>query len=638
MKRLLSLLTVFLLLSSCKGEVRLEKIARNVAKNGFERSGIELYQGSCFLHGLAEYIIATEDAELQKQLFETLEAFQRGDLRGQGSLISYSIGGTASALMSFKGKEEYKQKTLSVADSMFRNQPRNRDGVMVPPWKSASLKDDGIFMDLIFAATPFLLYSGQIAGNEEWTDYAAFGALRTFNALRDSETGLVHQARGVMRLASGEISQDNWSRGNGWGAVALAVLMRDLPKDNRYYPEVIELCSDYFRAVLRYQDEDGLWHQEMSWSDSWQEVSGSALLLYGIGAAIEEGILPLSAKSDFIRGIRGLLAYTDSNGNIASVCGGCLAPGDASKATYAHQASLWNERHAFGPVMLALSAAMRLGIHSVRAELGSKMADRRPACVVRHVEQRKDDIAWENDWTAYRIYSQKSPVEKIGSGIDYWAKTVDYPILDKWYATNSAGGSYHKDQGEGCDFYVVGKNRGLGGNGVWVADSLFVSAPYQDWKFNQEGPEKISFTVSYPPFKAGEEIVSQTSTISCVIGSPFTCIETTLTSPSGNDLCLAAGLTTFGNGAIFRQDNGLLWLHEVIEDTNLHSFILTDPERQAEFLSFGADRLMLMNVHSGEPVRYYISAQSDLSSRFGDWIRLMNGSSWAETEKIFENE
>ena len=66
--------------------------------------------------------------------------------------------------------------------------------------------------------------------------------------------------------------------------------------------------------------------------------------------------------------------------------------------------------------------------------------------------------------------------------------------------------------------------------------------------------------------------------------------------------------------------------------------MLTDPERQAEFLSFGADRLMLMNVHSGEPVRYYISAQSDLSSRFGDWIRLMNGSSWAETEKIFENE
>ena len=51
------------------------------------------------------------------------------------------------------------------------------------------------------------------------------------------------------RLVAGQISQDCWSRGNGWGAMALGALMRDLPKDNQHYPEVCELAQDFFQAV-----------------------------------------------------------------------------------------------------------------------------------------------------------------------------------------------------------------------------------------------------------------------------------------------------------------------------------------------------------------------------------------------------
>jgi rhamnogalacturonyl hydrolase YesR len=639
MKLPLHILTLLLsLTASCSGEVRLSTIAGKVAEKGIDNSGIELYQGSCFLHGLAEYSLAAGDRKLEKQLTDVLDKFQNGELRGKGSLISYSIGGSASALMALNGRDYYSGKVKEVADSMFRTQPRNCEGVMVPPWRSASIRPDGMFVDLIFAITPYLLYSGLLDGNTEWIDYSAWIALKTFEVLRDNENGLIHQARGVLRLGEGEISQDNWSRGNGWGSVALAALMKDLPAENRYYNDVRALCADYYSAVLRFQDEDGLWHQEMSRPDSWQEVSGSALLLYGIGTCIQTGILPETCRDFFIKGLQGLLAYVDADGNIASVCGGCLAPGNSSKDTYASQASFWNEKHSFGPVLLALSAARRLGIRSVQADLGSKTADRRPACVVRHVEARKDDIAWENDWTAYRIYSLKSPVNKIGSGIDYWAKTVDYPILDKWYAANSAGGSYHDNQGEGCDFYVVGKNRGLGGNGVWKDGILCSAMPYQDWKINEESPERISFTVSYPPYAAGVDTIRQASTVSCILGSPFTCIETTVTSDSGDDVTVAAGLTTFGDAKVFSEADGRLWLHEMTEGVDLHSVLIADPSRMARREEFGADRLLLMDVHSGETVRYYISANSNLSSRMSEWNNIIKESTWDKIEKQYGND
>lgn len=631
------MIPILLLVSACSDEVRLSTVADRVAKVGYHCSGLELYQGSCYLHGLAEYSLATGDRKLTNRLISTLDRFQSGELTGKGSLISYSIGGTATALMALHGWESYAQIVKEVADSMFRTQPRNNEGVMVPPWRSHMLRPGGMFVDLIFAETPYLLYSGLLSGNLEWIDYSAWLALKTFEVLRDADNGLIHQARGVKLLAEGEVSQDNWSRGNGWGTVALAALMKDLPADNRYYEDVRALCADYFSAVLRFQDADGLWHQEMSRQDNWQEVSGSALLLYGIGTCIQTGVLPESYKKEFVKGIQGLLAYIDEDGNIASVCGGCLAPDDASKDTYSIQASLWNEKHAFGPVLLALSAARNLGIRSVRAELGSKTADRRPACSVRHVEARKDDIAWENDWAAYRIYSLKSPVEEIGSGIDYWAKTVDYPILDKWYAANSAGGSYHSNQGEGCDFYVVGKNRGVGGNGVWGDGRLYASAPYQDWKFNVDTPERISFTVSYPPFSAGRDTVWQTSTISCILGCPFTCVETTVTTSSGDDLTLAAGLTTFGNANDYQKGDGMIWLLEKTSGVYLYSVLVTDPSRGARRVESGPDDLLLMDIHSGETVRYYFSSMSDMSSRIVEWRQIIMESTWETIEKQYGN-
>ena len=82
----------------------------------------------------------------------------------------------------------------------------------------------------------------------------------------------------------------------------------------------------------------------------------------------------------------------------------------------------------------------------------------------RFVRERHDDFAWENDLVAHRVYGpdletyKKDPL--VSSGVDVWVKRVPRLIANDWYLT----GDYHRDLGEGADFYSVGKSRGCGGS------------------------------------------------------------------------------------------------------------------------------------------------------------------------------
>jgi len=80
----------------------------------------------------------------------------------------------------------------------------------------------------------------------------------------------------------------------------------------------------------------------------------------------------------------------------------------------------------------------------------------------RFVRERHDDFAWENDLVAHRVYGtdletyKKDPL--VSSGVDVWVKRVPKLIANDWYLT----GDYHRDLGEGADFYSVAKSRGCG--------------------------------------------------------------------------------------------------------------------------------------------------------------------------------
>tara|TARA_A200000159_G_scaffold161456_2_gene183444 strand:- start:3798 stop:4106 length:309 start_codon:yes stop_codon:yes gene_type:complete len=69
----------------------------------------------------------------------------------------------------------------------------------------------------------------------------------------------------------------------------------------------------------------------------------------------------------------------------------------------------------------------------------------------RHVPERLDDFAFENDKVAFRLYGPALQASAENNGTDCWLKRVDYPIIDKWYQRHAQGKSYHEDTGEGYD-------------------------------------------------------------------------------------------------------------------------------------------------------------------------------------------
>jgi unsaturated rhamnogalacturonyl hydrolase len=152
--------------------------------------------------------------------------------------------------------------------------------------------------------------------------------------------------------------------GNGWAALSWAGLVGHLPDHDPRRPEADRLFREFMAAVVRYQDSDGMWRQEMTLHEerSYPETSGTGLLLFAMGVGIERGVLDASYRKHFLRGLRASLSYIEPDGSVSHTCRGTLCPGDGSIEAYLQRDFVMNDPHAFGPAVLALVQAHRIGI------------------------------------------------------------------------------------------------------------------------------------------------------------------------------------------------------------------------------------------------------------------------------------
>lgn len=652
-------------------KVNLYDLALKVSEKGWESINYGDYKYSCMQHALVDLALATGNKEDLKRIEENLLPFAVGKHYSFNNFISYDYGGSAAAWLAYKGVNSLKPQVKAGAADSWKNQYRSKEGIITadfrrqikgtPDYRGQPQYTNPVFIDVAFATTPFYLYAGLAEKNQEYIDFSVFEILKLWEILQDKESGLFHQAREVGgRLAPGEVTKDNWSRGNGWGSMAFTALMRDLPRNHKDRAKVRKIAKGFYLACLKYQDENGLWHQEMTDHSSYVETSGSALVLAGIGAAIETGVISRKYIPAFEKGLKALLAYVEEDGSVGHTCCGNLAPGDGSKEAYKIRHFYFNEPHAFGPVVFALSQALRLGIKEVTLDqpLGYANAADKPRTYVRFITERKEDIAWENDLAAFRVYSRLIP-NKNASGVDYWTKSVDYSIIDKWYSHSANGKSYHTDYGEGCDFYVVGNNRGLGGSGIYADGKLYASQNYANYRILRNDPDHIEFILSYQPYEVAGKTVCSSKKIEMVLGTPFYKVTETVETEDGSDVLLAVGLTTHGDVKVrVDKKKGLLGVSETfpiekgsivslnndpaVTSTTIYSSVFADPSKVHDMIKEGADELVLIKARSGESVVYYVGAgwsEQMYQSRFRCtpqyWNEKVLGTSWQELNTLY---
>jgi Predicted unsaturated glucuronyl hydrolase involved in regulation of bacterial surface properties, and related proteins len=321
------------------------------------------YTGIVSLHGLGRLGLFLKERSGDVSVLEKARThygpFLRGEEKFKCNFPNYHIGGNGAAYLWWKGElTEESEKFAYYVDELMTKAPRDRNGICCHP---RAPQEEMIWIDVAFAVTPFLLFCGLKMNRPDCIDEAWAQTRKMVATLRVAETGLVNQAinfRGV-----GHRSADHWSRGNGWAMLALAELVQFFPETHPERPAVVKMYLDFIEACMKARDEvTGLWHQEMTAPESYIETSGSGLILYGIGAGLELGLLGETHREAFETGLRSLLSYIALDGSVHHTCVGCLSPGQGTREDYIGHPHRLNDCHAFGPLVLAFGQAARLGV------------------------------------------------------------------------------------------------------------------------------------------------------------------------------------------------------------------------------------------------------------------------------------
>ncbi len=239
-----------------------------------------------------------------------------------------------------------------------------------------------------------------------------------------------------------------------------------------------------------------------------------------------------------------------------------------------------------------------------------------PLTYARYVPERFDDFAWENDRIAFRIYGAALGSRPDNAyGTDVWSKRTGQLIINRWYQQND----YHKDNGEGLDYYKVGLTLGAGDLGVFVNDSIGYIHNYRSWEILDNGPLRSAFRVKYDPYTFREITVTMTKTISLDAGAQLSRMEVEVVHTAAGPLPLVAGI-------ILREEPGVLLLDE-----------------QKGILGYWEPRhgndgtLGIGCVFPSAPVsmsRQYGHGLAKLGVRSGDRVEYYTGAAWDKAGRI----
>lgn len=284
-------------------------------------------------------------------------------------------------------------------------------------------------------------------------------------------------------------------------------------------------------------------------------------------------------------------------------------------------------------LMLVLLAAPAVGQEHKPMQPATADEQKARAAVV-IADYRFDDLLWENDRIAYRIYGRalQTAEPPSSSGIDAWGKRVRWPFMDRQLRT----GDQHADHGEGIDFYNVGTGRGIGGLGIWYDNKLWTSRNYVRPKIMRSGPEVADFSVEYDPWPVDTlRTVRESRRFTLPAGTNFTRMTSTIASNINGEMIVGIGISKRPiNGSKLgevRKDEAnarMSWWGPADGDKGrMGAAVIVDTAAFAGFAEDSDNYLILVRVMPGRPFVYYSGAVWDRGGDFASreaWDRYVD--------------
>lgn len=225
------------------------------------------------------------------------------------------------------------------------SEPRLADGTIARLWPHVNT----IWADDAFMALSFLVRMGEATGDAKYFDDAANQILNYTRYLWCPEKGLYYHCYHTDNKVHGVA---HWSRANGWVFMATADLLARMPADHPMREDVIRNFRMQADGLIRYQGANGLWHQLLDKEDSYEEITGTAMFVFGIARGVKQGWL----HPDYIyvawEGLKGMLTKITPEGDVTAICAGT---GIMPALSFYYNRPQWkNDPMGEGPVLRAL--------------------------------------------------------------------------------------------------------------------------------------------------------------------------------------------------------------------------------------------------------------------------------------------
>ncbi len=176
--------------------------------------------------------------------------------------------------------------------------------------------------DALFMAPPTWARMYAATGDAKYISYLDDEFAKTTQLLYDPQAHLYSRDATFLDRKEKNGQKMFWSRGEGWVMGGLARTLEYLPKDDpdriKYETQLKEMAA----AVAKIQGPDGLWRSGLLDPNAYvqPEISGSALITFGIAWGINNGVLDPKVYTPIVtKAWAGMLKHVYADGRLGDI-------------------------------------------------------------------------------------------------------------------------------------------------------------------------------------------------------------------------------------------------------------------------------------------------------------------------------